>query len=62
MPGIQAQDILFWDDSPGNVVAARAAGLHAERYSIFADFKQKLSRYLGEEYREVLAERFGIVI
>jgi putative hydrolase of the HAD superfamily len=37
---ISTHDILFWDDSPGNIAAAREVGLQAELYTNFADFQQ----------------------
>lgn len=42
---VQAQDILFWDDSAGNVDVAREAGLRAEVYSDFANFERKMRSY-----------------
>ena len=43
---VQADDILFWDDSIGNVTTAQSVGLHAEFYYGFADFEKKMSQYL----------------
>ncbi|HLW03761.1 MAG TPA: HAD-IA family hydrolase [Ktedonobacterales bacterium] len=45
LPGVQASDVLFWDDSPANVQTARAAGLHAEVYTTFANFQQQMRFY-----------------
>lgn len=45
-PGVQAQEILFWDDSPGNVATARAAGMQAELYIDFSVYKKQMSNYL----------------
>jgi putative hydrolase of the HAD superfamily len=45
---VQPREILFWDDSPGNVAVAREAGLHAEVYCDFADFMQKVRAYFPE--------------
>ncbi|HEU5367574.1 MAG TPA: HAD-IA family hydrolase [Ktedonobacterales bacterium] len=45
LPGVQASDILFWDDSPANVATARAAGLQAEVYTTFASFEQQMRLY-----------------
>lgn len=42
---VKAQEILFWDDQPGNVTSAREVGLHAEIYSDFADFEKNMSSY-----------------
>lgn len=44
--GVKADDILFWDDSPGNVATAQASGFQAELYQGFADFKKQMQRYL----------------
>jgi putative hydrolase of the HAD superfamily len=46
IPNVQASDILFWDGSPANVAAARAAGLRAEVYTTFASFEQQMRLYL----------------
>ncbi len=43
---MEAKDILFWDDSPGNVAIAKEVGFHAELYRDFADFEQKINLYL----------------
>ena len=45
---VKAQEMLFWDDQPGNVATARAMSLHAELYSDFADFEKRMSSYLNE--------------
>lgn len=45
LPGIKADEILFWDDSPANVEVARKVGLHAEVYSSFPDFEKKMTLY-----------------
>lgn len=45
LPGVQANEVLFWDDSPANVETARAVGLHAEVYTTFANFQQRLPLY-----------------
>ena len=50
LPGIQAQEILFWDDSPGNVAAARAVGIQAELYANFSVYKEQMSKYLKGSY------------
>lgn len=46
LPGVQAQEILFWDDSPGNVAIARAAGIQAELYTNFSFYEKQMSHYL----------------
>ena len=46
--GVPARDVLFWDDSPGNVATARMAGLHAERYCGVADFAETMRQYLQQ--------------
>jgi putative hydrolase of the HAD superfamily len=46
LPGTPASDVLFWDDSPGNVATARIVGLLAEVYTTFVDFEQRLRQYL----------------
>lgn len=46
LPGIQAQEILFWDDSPGNVATARAVGMQAELYTNFLGYQKQMSHYL----------------
>lgn len=46
LPGIQAQEILFWDDSPGNVATARAVGMQAELYTNFSAYEKHMSHYL----------------
>ena len=45
LPDTQASEVLFWDDSPGNVATARAVGLHAEVYSTFDHFQQQMRAY-----------------
>jgi putative hydrolase of the HAD superfamily len=47
LPGAQAQEILFWDDSPGNVAVARAAGIQAELYTNFSVYTKQISKYLN---------------
>lgn len=42
LDGVKAEEILFWDDSPGNIATAREAGLQAELYSSFGDFQEKV--------------------
>jgi len=45
--GIEAETIIFWDDSSGNIATAKKMGLRAELYHDFADFEEKMKRYLG---------------
>jgi len=45
LASLPASEMLFWDDSAINVAVAREAGLHAEVYSSFADFEQKMRTY-----------------
>ena len=45
LDGVKAEEILFWDDSPGNVATAKEAGLQAELYCNFEDFQHTLSQY-----------------
>lgn len=46
LDGVKTNEILFWDDSPGNVATARAVGLQAELYQDFAHFEKQMQRYL----------------
>lgn len=48
LDNIQAHEILFWDDSLGNVEVAKQAGLHAELYTDFIGFEKKMNMYLCE--------------
>jgi putative hydrolase of the HAD superfamily len=43
---LPADTILFWDDSPTNVAAARTYGWRAEQYSDFDTFRTIMQRYL----------------
>ncbi|GHO97831.1 haloacid dehalogenase [Reticulibacter mediterranei] len=43
---IHANEILFWDDTAGKVETARSAGLQAEVYHDFADFTEKMERFI----------------
>jgi len=45
--GIQEKNaVLFWDDSPSKVAGAIEFGIHAEIYTTFEDFKEKMLDYL----------------
>ncbi|HEX9028862.1 MAG TPA: HAD-IA family hydrolase, partial [Anaerolineales bacterium] len=44
--GLNATEILFFDDLPDNVAAARACGWNAEVYADFESFEEKLADYL----------------
>jgi putative hydrolase of the HAD superfamily len=46
LAGMQAQEILFWDDTPANVAAARAAGIRAELYTNFSAYERQMNQYL----------------
>jgi putative hydrolase of the HAD superfamily len=46
MLGLPPEAILFWDDFPENVEAARRCGWHAEVYSDFEHFAPVLAGYL----------------
>jgi putative hydrolase of the HAD superfamily len=45
--GVAAEGILFLDDDPQNVDAARARGWRAEVYVVFQEFLRDLSLYLA---------------
>lgn len=42
---MDAREILFWDDTLENIVTARDLDLHAELYSSFDDFMEKMRAY-----------------
>jgi putative hydrolase of the HAD superfamily len=44
--GLSGAEILFWDDTPGNIQVARSQGWHAEQYRSFEQFQQMLPTYL----------------
>ena len=46
LKGIQPHEILFWDDLIINIETARETGLQAEQYIDFADFLEKMDKYL----------------
>lgn len=39
-------EVLFWDDTPENIEAARQFGINAELYTKFDDFKLMMKNYL----------------
>jgi putative hydrolase of the HAD superfamily len=43
--GVAGEDILFWDDQPENVAAARERGWSAELYTGAEGFEAELARY-----------------
>ena len=45
LPGCQPAEVLFWDDTPGNVQTARTVGIQAELYSDFTSFGQRMQHY-----------------
>ena len=44
-PETQKDEIIFWDDTPGNVIAAKEFGIKAELYSSFQNFKHTMQNY-----------------
>ena len=44
---METNEILFWDDSKKNVLAAKARGWHAAAYKDYADFETQLALYLA---------------
>jgi putative hydrolase of the HAD superfamily len=45
---IQRNEILFIDDSIENIKGAKNFGIHAELYTSFEDFKEKMKQYIAE--------------
>src|SRR3989338_912213 len=45
---IKKEEILFWDDKAENVQGAQNFGIHAELYTSFKDFKEKMKQYISE--------------
>jgi putative hydrolase of the HAD superfamily len=48
---LSGSQILFWDDTPANVAAARSQGWHAEHYRSFEEFQPMLAAYLEHTAR-----------
>lgn len=46
LPSIQKEEILFWDNSIGNILVAKRFGINAEHYISFPDFQKKTEKYL----------------
>lgn len=46
LDAIKKDEVLFWDDSPSHIQGAKDFGIHAELYTSFADFQQKMASYL----------------
>jgi HAD superfamily hydrolase (TIGR01509 family) len=45
LEGIERKEVLFWDDTPQNIAAAKEFGMHAELYTSVEDFKQRMDTY-----------------
>lgn len=43
---MQAEEIIFWDDTPHNVATAREVGIQAEVYTDFESFQTVMQAYL----------------
>ncbi len=43
---IDKKEVLFWDDDADNVAAAKEFGINAELYTDFANYKEKMPKYL----------------
>jgi putative hydrolase of the HAD superfamily len=46
--GLPGSEILFWDDAPKNVSAARTAGWNAEVYTSFEAFREIIKKSTGQ--------------
>jgi putative hydrolase of the HAD superfamily len=44
---LQPEEILFWDDTPANIEAAKSVGIKAELYTDINKYREKIKRYLG---------------
>ncbi len=45
LDGYQAEEMLFWDDTPINVATAQSVGIQAELYNNFAGFVHTMQTY-----------------
>ncbi len=45
---VQVDEVLFWDDTPSHIDAAKEFGINAEIYTTFEDFKKKMQKYLDQ--------------
>lgn len=45
--GLDKEEILFWDDTQGNIEAAKDFGIKTELYLSFEDFKNKMKTIYG---------------
>ncbi len=43
---LQAEEILFWDNSPSHINGAKQVGIHAQLYTNFEDLKKKTDQLL----------------
>lgn len=43
---LKKDEVLFWDDTMINVEAAHSFGIHAEIYTSFEDFEEKMKKYI----------------
>lgn len=43
---VNREEILFWDNSPTHISGAKQAGIHAELYTTYKDFVEKMKRYV----------------
>jgi len=47
LKNIKKNEILFVDDHPSNIKAAKNFGINAELYTTFKDFKKKMKQYIA---------------
>ena len=47
LPEYKPDELLFWDDNPVNVQAAKNMGINSEVYTDFPNFRQKTAAYLS---------------
>jgi putative hydrolase of the HAD superfamily len=47
---LENESILFWDDSPLNVKAARECGWNAEIYTDFSAFEEITKKYISPNH------------